>query len=185
MKLKICKFARIALLLIMIFGVARLEDMDTDDYQHDDDYVKEKDPLEFGDSHFMNLSLHEKDTILMFVDHDKMDSPYMKVFREAAEKHGEDSVQFGYTTMERNAEERKMTETMGDRMAYSLDMEISEQPCLVAVNGGDYRPLYLKPDMDALTLDDFDSFVNDLKMNTTKQYLKSQTPFNNTGKSMA
>lgn len=73
---------------------------------------------------------------------------------------------------------------MGDRMAYSLDMELTEQPSLVAINGGDYRPLYLKPDLDALKVEDFDAFVQDLKMNSTKHYLKTQKPFDNTGKAL-
>jgi thiol-disulfide isomerase/thioredoxin len=144
------------------------------------------DPLEFNDNHFINLSLHEKDTILMFVDEDKLEEPFMKVFREASAKFvGDNEIQFGYTTMTRDPEVKKMgSDGMGDRMAYSLDMEIEEQPSLVAINGGDYRPLYLKPDLDALKVEDFDAFVQDLKMNTTKHYLKTQKPFNNTGKSL-
>jgi len=63
------------------------------------------DPLEFSDNHFMDLNLNEKDTILMFVDEDKLEEPYMKVFREASKKFvGDDEIQFGHTTMTRDPE---------------------------------------------------------------------------------
>ena len=84
------------------------------------------DPLSFGDAQFVALSFDEKDTILMFVDDDKLDEPYMKVFREAADKFQDQDIQFSYTSISTDAEEAKDSEALGDRMAYTLDLEGSE-----------------------------------------------------------
>ena len=65
----------------MLYGMVQCEEDDLSDLEYRDGMRKLSDPLEFSDNHFINLSLHEMDTILMFVDEDKLEEPYMKVFR--------------------------------------------------------------------------------------------------------